>query len=147
MKKSKIIGKRAGMLLLAPAAMLCAAVATAGDVAYSQWLDREMTVGESGKLTFAQAGSDTVRACTTAVADLADGCNLTLSYTAGERFCSTDDVKAGDGEALASCHRLRSVEKDMVVFLLSPEKGKDAVAILVDSPSRVTDGGVLIGKF
>ena len=25
--------------------------------------------------------------------------------------------------------------------------GKDAVAILVDSPSRVTDGGVLIGKF
>lgn len=150
MKKSKVIGKRAGMLLLAPAALFFAGLANAGDAthAYSKWLDREITVGESGKLTFARdAGSDTVRACTTSVGDLADGCGVTLSYTAGERFCSLEDIKAGDGEVLASCHRLRSAEKDMVVFLLSSEKGKDAVAILVDSPSRVTEGGVLVGKF
>lgn len=148
MKKTNTLGK---MLLLAPCAMMCATLASAGEATYTKWLDREISVSDAGKLTLVRdAASDTVRACTTSVGELADGCDVTLTYTAGERFCTLEDVKAGDGETLASCHRLRSSEsasKDLIVFLLSHEKGEDAIAILVDSPSRVTEGGIIVGKF
>jgi hypothetical protein len=70
-------------------------------------------------------------------------------------------VKAGDGEVLSQCHRLRSREvalqqapssnlielKDMIVFFIpGATRGKYAIAILVDSPARVTEGGVIFGS-
>ena len=68
-------------------------------------------------------------------------------------------MKAGNAEVLSACHRLRSATsrcspstakgtvelKDMIVFLVQASGGKPSIAILVDSPSRVTDGGVVIG--
>ena len=92
--------------------------------------------------------------------DLAGGCNVALLFTRGTRYCSLEDVKAGDGEVLSSCHRLRSREvamkpsasrgalelKDMIVFLLPGTGGKNSVAILVDSPARVTGDGVIVGS-
>ena len=58
-------------------------------------------------------------------------------------------------KCLSSCHRLRTRDvamrpakakgavelNDMVVFLVQSENGKPVMAILVDSPSRVTGGG------
>jgi hypothetical protein len=93
--------------------------------------------------------------------DMAAGCNATLTFTRGTRYCSFEDVKAGDGEVLSQCHRLRSRDvalkpakakgaaielQDMIVFLVPAEQGKHGIAILVDSPSRVTDNGSATGK-
>jgi hypothetical protein len=181
MKRSMIIGKRAGMLAMASGLLLSAALAFAGDVdsAFAKWLGREITISishlndqipEGGKLTFVyDSDDDVVRICTRTVAtqkgpwrmDMASGCNVALNFTRGLRYCTLEDVKAGDGEVLSGCHRLRSRDvaltpsttqgavelKDMIVFLLSPDKGKDAIAILIDSPSRVTDNGSLVGKW
>jgi hypothetical protein len=36
--------------------------------------------------------------------------------------------------------------QDMIVFLVPAEQGKHGIAILVDSPSRVTDNGSATGK-
>ena len=120
-------------------------------------LGREITIGSSsfndqipvgGKLTFIyDAGDDVVRICTRTAPtqrspwrmDLAAGCNVALTFTRGTRYCTLEDVKAGDGEVLSSCHRLRSREvalkpskprgavelKDMIVFLLSAERGQE----------------------
>ena len=40
--------------------------------------------------------------------DFASPCGVTLTFTRGTRYCTIDDVKAGNAEVLSSCHRLRS---------------------------------------
>ena len=166
-------------LALASGLLLWTAIASAdgADPSFASWLGREITIGSSsfndqipvgGKLTFVyDADDDVVRVCTRSVPeqkgpwrmDLAGGCNVALRFTKGERYCTLEDVKAGNGEVLSQCHRLRSREvalkpsttkgavelKDMIVFLLSAERGKNAIAILIDSPSRVTSDGVVVG--
>jgi hypothetical protein len=126
-------------------------------------------IPEGGKLTFIyDSDDDVVRVCTRTAPgqrgpwrmDMAGGCNVALNFTRGQRFCTLEDVKAGDGEVLSQCHRLRSREvalqqsattnsielKDMIVFLVpGATRGKYGIAILVDSPSRVTGNGIIVG--
>jgi hypothetical protein len=148
------------------------------DPMFAQFLGREITINSSsfndqipvgGKLTFIyDSGDDVVRICTRTSPtqkgpwrmDLAAGCNVALNFTRGTRYCTLEDIKAGDGEVLSSCHRLRSREvalkpsmlrgavelKDMIVFLLPAQDGKNSIAILIDSPSRVTEDGTAIGS-
>ena len=40
--------------------------------------------------------------------DFATPCSVTLTFTRGTRYCTVEDVKAGNAEVLSSCHRLRS---------------------------------------
>lgn len=146
------------------------------DDAIAGWLGREITIKSStiaddfpigGKITFIYDDTDqVVRVCTrqgTAQrkpwrSDLAVPCGVTLTFTRGTRYCTVEDVKAGDGEVLSACHRLRSREialqpetnqgvelHDLIVFPVQSERGKPVIAILVDSPSRVTGGGVVVG--
>lgn len=155
-----------------------AAVAAEPDPAIAGLLGKEITIESAsgnnlmpvgGKLTFTlDPDSNMVRICTREVAsqkgewrmDMAPGCNVALTLTRGERFCSIEDVKAGNAEVLASCHRLRSKDvalrpakakgtvelHDVIVFpVTAGATGKQSIAILVDSPSRVTEGGVIIG--
>jgi hypothetical protein len=174
-------GKKGRAFAAAAGLALCAAMAFANDVdtAFADWLGREITIDTAttseqlpagGKMTLVYDGKDdVVRLCTRTASDqkqpwqhdLAAGCNVALTFTEGQRYCSVEDVKAGDGEVLASCHRLRSRDvalrssgakdgvehADVIVFLLSPERGENAVAILVDSPARVTNDVIVIGKF
>jgi hypothetical protein len=175
-------GKKLGLSLVAATLMLSATVASAQepapDNALSSWIGKEFTVASStlndhmptgGKLTFIFDGSDNViRICTRTVTgqraawqmDFSSPCGVTLTFTRGERYCSIDDVKAGNAEVLSSCHRLRSRDiamrpsktkgavelNDMIAFLVTDENGKKAMAILIDSPARVTEGGVVIIK-
>ncbi len=81
-----------------------------------------------------------------------------MTFTRGTRFCTLDDVKAGNAEVLSSCHRLRSRDvamhpprvkgtvelNDMIAFLVQGSDGTKMMSILVDSPARVTDGGGVI---
>jgi hypothetical protein len=178
MNLTTTIGKKGKAMALA-AGLLASGMLVAGDAVdptLSSYLDKEVTIDtagvsmpQGGKLKLVYDGEkQVVRVCTRTASDqhgawsqdLAEGCNVTLNFTRGERYCSLEDVKAGDGEALASCHRLRakdvatksgdkgSVElADMIVFLLAPDQGKNAIAILIDSPSRVTDEPVIVGKY
>ena len=71
--------------------------------------------------------------------DLAGACNVSLNVHAGQRYCSAEDVKTGDGECCRRCHRLRSRDvalqsrrrqgavelKDMIVFLLPVHGGEE----------------------
>jgi hypothetical protein len=174
------IGKAGRRLAVTGFLALCATGASAEgvDSAFAAFLGREITISSSsfgdqipvgGKLTFVyDSGDDVVRICTRTAPgqrgpwrmDLAGGCNVALNFTRGSRFCTLEDVKAGDGEVLSQCHRLRSRDvalkppttrgavelKDMIVFLLTAERGKNSIAILIDTPSRVTEGGVVIGQ-
>ena len=134
---------------------------------------RSSTLGDhvpaGAKLTFVYDGEDdVVRVCTRSVPnkravwkmDLAVPCAVALNVVRGERYCSDDDVKTGDAELLSTCHRLRSHDvalhaaavngavelHDLIVFLLQPVPGKGhSVSILLDSPSRVTHAGHIIG--
>lgn len=171
--------KMSGMRVALAAGLTLSTLAMAGDVntIYSGWLGREITITSSpkndqiplgGKLTFVyDADDDVVRICTRTVAgqrgpwrmDMANGCNVALLFTQGTRYCTLEDVKAGDGEVLSQCHRLRSREvalkpsstkgavdlKDLLVFLLPGQSNKNSIAILIDTPSRVTNEGVIIG--
>jgi hypothetical protein len=172
--------KMRGMAALAAAMLLgtAAAVAAEPDASIAGLLGKEITIESAssnnlmpigGKLTFSyDAESNNVRICTRQVAtqkgpwrmDLAPGCNVVLTLTRGDRFCTIEDVKAGNAEVLASCHRLRSKDvalrpaatkgavelHDVIVFpVVGGPAGKQSVAILVDSPSRMTEGGVVIG--
>jgi hypothetical protein len=142
------------------------------------WLGREITIEKSsaaddipvgGKLTFVYDSSDdVVRVCTRQVttqrkpwrSDLAVPCNVTLTFTRGTRYCTVEDVRAGNAEVLSSCHRLRSRDvalkpqsaqdgvelHDLLVFLVQGEGGKHVISILVDTPARVTSGGDIVGK-
>jgi hypothetical protein len=180
MKGFSFFRKSGGRLAVAAGLVLCAGLAVAEglDSAFSSFLGREITISSSsfndqipvgGKMTFIyDSGDDVVRICTRTAPgqrgpwrmDLAGGCNVALNFTRGQRYCTLEEVKAGDGEVLSQCHRLRSREvalkpsttkgavelKDMIVFLLSAEKGKSSIAILIDTPSRVTEGGVVVGN-
>jgi len=120
-----------------------------------------------GKLTFIFDGTDNVvRVCTRSVgaqrgawrADFAVPCSVTMTFTRGTRFCTLDDVKTGNAEVLSTCHRLRSRDvamrppkvkgtvelNDMIAFLVVAKDGRKSMSILVDSPARVTDDGVII---
>ena len=84
--------------------------------------------------------------------------HVALTFTQGTRYCTFDDVKAGNAEVLASCHRLRSRDfamrpskvkgavelNDMIAFLVKGDGGKPVMSILVDSPARVTESGVIV---
>lgn len=175
-------GRKLGISFLAATLLLSAAAASAQepapDNALSAWLGKEFTVASStlndhmptgGKLTFIFDGSDNVvRICTRSVPgqraawqmDFSAPCGVTLTFTPGTRYCSIDDVKAGNAEVLSSCHRLRSRDiamrpsrtkgtielNDMIAFLVTDESGKKAMAILIDSPARVTEGGIVVIK-
>jgi hypothetical protein len=166
-----------GAALLFGATLVLAANSV--DDALAGWLGREITIERSsigddvpvgGKLTFIyDAADDVVRVCTRQVAaqrkpwrsDLASPCSVALRFTRGTRYCTLEDVKAGNGEVLSSCHRLRSTEvalksssaaqggvelHDFIVFLVQGENSKHAISILVDSPARVTGSGIAEGK-
>jgi hypothetical protein len=161
--------------LLLGAALVGAQEASQNDV-LANWLGVEFTINSSplnglvpngGKLTFAyDTGENKVHVCTRNAADqtapwrmdFATPCGVTMSFTRGTRYCTVDDVKTGNAEVLASCHRLRSsdvamrpskvkgaVERhDLVAFLVQVD-GEPAISILVDSPARVTDDGSIFG--
>lgn len=152
------------------------AFAAEPDAVLSGWLGREITITHSSfpdhvpvgaKLTFVLDNEDDiVRICTRNVTgrsqwrmDMAPGCNVALTFTKGTRYCTEEDVKAGNAEVLSSCHRLRSRDvamhpaaqkgalelHDLIVFLVEAPNNKHAISILVDSPSRVTAGGLAGG--
>lgn len=123
-----------------------------------------------GKLTLIYDSEDDVyRACARSSsnqrgswkADWAAPCGVTLNFVRGTRYCTLSDVKAGNAEVLSGCHRLRSREvamhastvkggmelHDMIVFLIQPSSNasKAELAILLDSPSRVTHNGIIHG--
>jgi hypothetical protein len=170
-----------GFAALAVGLLLVAGMAAAAEpeAAVARWLGQEITIQSSsvndlmpigGKLTFVyDADDNAVRICTRSVPnqkgtwrmDMAPGCNVALAFTRGQRYCTIEDVKAGNAEVLSGCHRLRSHDialrpaavkgtvelNDVIVFPLEPgTDGKLAIAILIDSPSRVTDGGVIYGR-
>jgi hypothetical protein len=142
------------------------------------WLGQEFTIQSStlndhmptgGKFTFILDSDDNVvRVCTRTVSgqsgpwkmDFANPCSVTMTFTKGTRFCTLEDVKAGNAEVLSACHRLRSRDvamrpakikgtvelNDMIAFLVNGADGHKYVSILVDSPARVTDEGLIVGK-
>lgn len=164
--------------LLLTIASIAFAQSAGPDPALLGWLGREITIDSStiddhipvgGKLTFVLDSKDNVvRVCTRNVPgqrnqwkmDFAQPCNVTLNFTRGQRYCTLEDVKAGNAEVLSACHRLRSRDiamrpaaakgavelNDMIVFLVQGEAGKHVISILVDSPARVTDGGGASGR-
>jgi len=173
--------RKFGNSLLAAALMLGTVLAVAGDAVVDKelagWLGTEFTVETStlndhiptgGKMTFVFDSEDNVvRICTRTSSrqrgpwnmDFATPCGVTLVFTRGTRYCTFDDVKAGNAEVLSSCHRLRSRDiamrpakvkgtlelNDMIAFLIDEGNGKHAMSILVDSPARVTvDGNIII---
>jgi hypothetical protein len=86
--------------------------------------------------------------------DLGAACGVTLTFTRGTRYCTDAEVKTGDAETLASCHRLRSREvalskpsdkgvelNDLIIFLVQGDHDKKNITFLVDSPSRTTTQG------
>jgi len=157
------------------ALLLGSTIALAGDGvdnALVGWLDKEMEITNSslkdliplgGKFTLVyDTSKDVVHLCTKQDAeqqklwhsDLAAPCGVALTFTRGEHYCTDAEVKTGNSEILASCHRLRSREvalsppsekgverSDLLIFLVKSDNGKNDVTILVDSPSRVTAGG------
>lgn len=165
-------------LLLGTTAMVTAQEAQAPDASLNGWLGYEFTVFNSsindhmplgGKLTFIFDSSDNVvRVCTRTAQnqrgtwnmDFTVPCGVTMTFTRGTRYCTLDDVKAGNAEVLSSCHRLRSRDvamrpskvkgavelNDMIAFLVLGTDGKKMMSILVDSPARVTDNGTVIIK-
>lgn len=142
------------------------------DQALAGWLGKEIQITTTtlkdeiplgGRLTLTyDSAKDVVRVCTKQDAtqqkswsgDLATSCGVVLTFTRGTRYCTDAEVKTGNSETLASCHRLRSSEvalspttakgaelSDVIIFLVQGENGKHNINIMVDSPSRVTAGG------
>jgi len=176
--RSNSESRQTGVWLLTAASLLASvawAQEKAPDEAFSAWLGQEFTVESTrseympsgGKLTFAyDSANNVVHMCTRSVADqkaewkmdLSKPCGVTMTFARGTRYCTAEDVKAGNAEVLASCHRLRSRDvalrpaeakgavelNDMVAFLLKDGEGNKSMAILVDSPSRMTDGTVIV---
>jgi hypothetical protein len=167
-----------GATLLAVATIAMAAEGV--DDALAGWVGREFTIHTSnidesipvgGKLTFIyDSDENVVRVCTRMGpnqlrawrSDFASPCSVTLTFTRGQRYCTIEDVHAGNAEVLSACHRLRSREvslkpqtalgaveiQDVLVFLVESAPGskkKHAISILVDSPARVTKDGVAVG--
>ena len=176
--------KKFGISMMAAALLLGTALAAAQepvpDDVLAGWLGKEFTVQSStlkdpvpigGKLTFVlDPEQNVVHVCTRNAdqqsepwrMDFAKPCGVTMTFTRGTRYCTADDVKTGNAEILASCHRLRThdiamrpskakgaVERhDMVAFLVQLDNGKPAMSIIVDSPARVTDNPdiIVIGR-
>lgn len=176
--------KKFGIPMMTAALLLGAALAVAQEPApdnvLARWLGTEFTVESStlsdhvpkgGKLTLVfDADESVVHVCARNSSsqsepwrmDFATPCGITMSFTRGTRYCTFDDVKTGNAEVLASCHRLRAHDvamrpskakgavelSDMVAFLVQLENGKPAISILVDSPARVTGEGdvILVGR-
>jgi hypothetical protein len=173
--------RRFGVLVMAATLLLGAGLAAgqepSPDNVLAGWLGKEFTVESSslkdpvpigGKLTFVfDAEANVVHVCTRNSEkqsepwrmDFATPCGVAMTFTRGTHYCTADDVKTGDAEMLASCHRLRSRDvairpskskgavelNDLVAFLVQGEDGKKSMTILVDSPARVTgEGGVII---
>jgi len=173
------VSKMGKAAVLAAALLVGSATAVAADPdpSIASLLGKEITIESAsgnnlmplgGKLSFTfDPDANVVRICTRDsaaqktpwVMDLAPGCNVALTLTRGERFCTIEDVKAGNAEVLALCHRLRSKDialqpaktkgavelHSVIVFPVVAGPGKPSVAILVDSPSRLTSGGVIVG--
>jgi hypothetical protein len=169
-------GLAAALLLLG--ATIVAAQEAQPDNVLDGWLGKEFTVQSStlnenipvgGKLTLIFDSSDNVvRICTRTVSnqrsqwkmDFANPCSVTMTFTRGTRFCTMEDVKAGNAEVLSSCHRLRSRDvamrpakvkgtielNDMIAFLVNGADGHKYMSILIDSPARVTDEGGAVVK-
>ena len=178
--KQTACGKNFGMSMLAAALLLGATLAAAQDAApddaLAAWLGQEFTVESStlndhvpkgGKLTFVfDSAANVVHVCTRNSdeqrtpwrMDFATPCGVTMVFTRGTRYCSVEDVKAGNAEVLASCHRLRTRDvamrpskvkgavelNDMIAFLVQGENGKESMTIHVDSPARVTEDGTIV---
>jgi hypothetical protein len=170
------IGVWATAVVLGFGATLAAAQEATVDGALADWLGTEYTVESStlndhmplgGKLTFVfDAEENLVRVCTRNSTrqrtpwrmDFAAPCGVTMLFTRGTRYCTLDDIKAGNAEVLSSCHRLRSRDiamrpskvkgavelNDMIAFLVKGENDRPIMSILVDSPARVTESGVII---
>lgn len=174
--------KKSGISMMAAALLLGAAWAAAqepsADNVLAGWVGKEFTVQSStlkdpipigGKLTFVlDADQNLVHVCTRNAAtqsepwrmDFAKPCGVTMTFTRGTRYCTADDVKTGNAEILASCHRLRTqaiairpskakgaVElSDLVAILVQEDDGMQSMTILVDSPARVTTDGVIVIK-
>lgn len=152
------------------------AAAADADQTVRQWLGSEFTVSSStledhvpahGKLTLVyDAEEDVYRACTRRGPqqgsdwqhDWTKPCGVAFTLVKSERFCTLDEVKAGNGETLAACHRFRSRDvamhpgalagsvelHDTLVFPLQvPTGAKKGIAILVDTPARMTHGGIV----
>jgi hypothetical protein len=127
-------------------------------------------VPQGGRLTLIYDSADDVyRLCTRPVpsqraawrGDWQVPCAVALTLTKGTRYCTRKEVDAGNAEVLAACHRLRSREvvmhpspnanggelHDVMVFLIEPvpPKRKGGIAILLDSPARVTHAGHIHG--
>ena len=118
----------------------------------AEWLGKEFTVAVfhaqrplpiGGKLTFVfDSETNVVHVCTRNTdkqsepwrMDFATPCGVTMTFTRGTRYCTADDVKTGNAEVLASCHRLRTRDVAM-----RPSKVKGAVE-LVDMVAGL-DGG------
>jgi len=178
-------GRKFGIPMMAAALLLGSALAAAQEPSpenvLAEWLGKEFTVESSslnthvpvgGKLTFVlDSEANLVRVCTRNAdkqnepwrMDFATPCGVAMTFTRGTRYCTADDVKTGDAEALASCHRLRSHDvalrpstvkgavelNDLVAFLVQGDDGKKSMTILVDSPARMTDeenGTIVIGQ-
>jgi hypothetical protein len=173
-------GKKFGISMMAAALVLGAALAGAAepsaDNVLADWVGKEFTVASTtlndqvpvgGKLTFVlDADENVVHVCARNSSkqsepwrmDFATPCGVTMTFTRGTRYCSADDVKTGNAETLASCHRLRTRDvalrpskvkgavelNDLVAFLVQDENGKQSMSILVDSPARVTEDGQII---
>jgi hypothetical protein len=173
-------GRVLGISMMTAALLLGASLAGAQDAAPDEalaaWLGQEFTVESStlnehmpkgGKLTFVfDSEENVVRVCTRNSSeqgapwrmDFAKPCGVAMVFTRGTRYCSVDDVKTGDAEMLASCHRLRTRDvamrpskvkgavelNDMIAFLVQGENGKESMTIHVDSPARVTEDGTII---
>src|SRR5436190_14369196 len=138
--------KKFGISLMAGALLLGAALAAAQEASpddvLAGWLGREFTVESStlndhvpkgGKLTFVfDADANVVHVCTRNSGaqsepwhmDFATPCGVTMSFTRGTRYCTFDDVKTGNAEVLASCHRLRTRDVAM-----RPSKAKGAAEL------------------
>jgi hypothetical protein len=173
-------GKKIGLSMVAAALLFGTALAAAQEVAQDKlladWLGKEFTVESStpdehmpkgGKFTLAfDAKENVVHVCTRTTADqatpwrmdFATSCGVTMSLAHGTRYCTIDDVKTGNAEVLASCHRLRTHDvamrpsqvngavelNDLVAYLVQID-GQPAVSIQVDSPARLTEDGSIIG--
>jgi hypothetical protein len=172
-------GKHLWISMLGVASLLAGGSAWAQekepDQNLSAWLGEEFTIDSpsngdfmpnGGKLTFTYDKSkDVVHLCTRPVADqegawkmdLSKPCGVTMTFTAGTKYCTEEDVKAGNAEVLASCHRLRARDvslrpaqakgavelNDMVAFLVKHADGKRSMTIFIDSPARMTDGNII----
>jgi len=172
--------KKFGISMMAAALLLGAALAAAQepvpDDVLAGWLGKEFTVQSStlkdpvpigGKLTFVlDPEQNVVHVCTRNAdqqsepwrMDFAKPCGVTMTFTRGTRYCTADDVKTGNAEILASCHRLRTHDvamrpskskgavelSDLVAILVQGDDGKQFMTILVDSPARVTGDGVVV---